>query len=189
MPVCCCRSSMSSLMLPLGSPTSMTTWAPDCSSVSRFSSPLPPYSWPIWGMLKYFSSKKACASLLQALDTPTSLSGHRANSTIWARGPLMATLSIWVGTSTWRPVESVKTRVVGSGVGSCLVPQAARPSTMTAASSRAISLFAFMFFSFFLFIPNPHLRISDNLPTGCGADTRGILPARWAPAFPGGKRR
>ena len=114
MPVCSCRTSISSTMLPLGSPTSMTTSGAAASSVSRFSSPLPPYSWPSSGRLRYFSSKYACAVSSQALDTPTNLSGAMANTTIWASGPDTATFRTSAGTVTWRPQESVNTRVAGS---------------------------------------------------------------------------
>ena len=149
MPVCSCKASISSTMLPLGSPTSMTTSGAAVSSVSRFSSPLPPYSWPSSGRLRYFSSKYACAVSSQALATPTILSGAMANTTIWASGPDTATFRTSVGTVTWRPQESVNTRVAVSCTSSCLsscfCPQANRLRLITSAKISASHLFTLFF--------------------------------------------
>ena len=72
---------------------------------------------------------------------PASLSGHRANSTIWARGPLTATLSMVQGTATVRPTESVK--VLVSGACGALAAAQAVDSSISAASSKVRMRFMF----------------------------------------------
>lgn len=67
------------------------------------------------GQIVVLSGQVLLGARVHSSAMPTSLSGHRAKSTIWARGPETATLVISAGTSTVRPTESVKEAEPSSG--------------------------------------------------------------------------
>ena len=156
MPVCSCRPSRSSAMVLLGSPTSMTTSGSAASSVSRFSSPLPPYSWPSRGRSDTSGQSNSRRSRPRHWPHPPSCRGDGKDHHLGQRADT-ATFWISVGTVTSRPQESVNTRVVSSVrvLSSVLSSWTFRPqanrvrlitSARTSASNRLSCSYVFSFF-------------------------------------------